>query len=277
MEIQLIPFHSELWDIFKGAYGNVCEEVKIIMNKENPIPVQEKIRRLDTEEKNDYEIAFDNLCENLTHQMTFYDANYIVFPYLLTLLIQKENQNDFGWQLKLITEMGICLATDIYENDFNDEYSEITENYYNCVSVFQEKTKAFLKEHFEEIKNLENYKKNEFVTALMAILGDRKLAYILVLNYWEEVYYLCDKCEYCDEDSSLDDKEFISKITLPKETEWDGKSYNNIYAWYTNLLKQLGADDEANYITHLFGRYSCPECNNTKTLLEFMKNYSFGE
>ena len=44
-----------------------------------------KLRRLDPEEKDDFRIAFDNLFENLCHQMSFYYATYLVLPYLVNL------------------------------------------------------------------------------------------------------------------------------------------------------------------------------------------------
>ena len=44
-----------------------------------------KLLRLDPEEKDDFRIAFDNLFENLFHQMSFYYATYLVLPYLVNL------------------------------------------------------------------------------------------------------------------------------------------------------------------------------------------------
>lgn len=61
----LIPYDSELWDQYPGAYGNICEEVKIVMRDVMDIPSQAKLRRLDLEDKEDYEIAYDNFWENL--------------------------------------------------------------------------------------------------------------------------------------------------------------------------------------------------------------------
>lgn len=51
MEIKLLPFDSELWEEYRGAYGNVCEEVKILMGDIKDIPTQYKLRRLDFDEK----------------------------------------------------------------------------------------------------------------------------------------------------------------------------------------------------------------------------------
>ena len=78
-ELVLVPLDSELWEIYRGAYGNVSREVAILMG-EPILEPQKKLRRLDMEEKEDYRIAFDNLSENLMHQMSFYEAAWLVMP-----------------------------------------------------------------------------------------------------------------------------------------------------------------------------------------------------
>ena len=52
--MNLVPYDSELWSLYPGAYGNVCEEIKIVMGDIKDIPPQSKLRRLDLEEKDDY-------------------------------------------------------------------------------------------------------------------------------------------------------------------------------------------------------------------------------
>ena len=89
--MDFIPYDSELWEQYPGAYGNVCEEVKIVMGDVMDVPSQSKIRGLDLENKDDYEIAYDNLWQNLWHQMDFYEAMYIVMPYIAKLLEQNED------------------------------------------------------------------------------------------------------------------------------------------------------------------------------------------
>lgn len=114
MEIKLVDLNSELWETFCGAYGNVSKEVEILMGEPITEP-QEKLRRLDSEEKEDYRIAFDNLCENLSHQMSFYEATYLALPYLVQLLERNSKSGSFEWKLTMISELGLCLATDFPE------------------------------------------------------------------------------------------------------------------------------------------------------------------
>ena len=71
-----VEFASPMWDQYQGAYGDVREDVAFLFCPEELIPETDKLRRLDQEKKSDYEIIFDNLCENLTHQLSRYDALY---------------------------------------------------------------------------------------------------------------------------------------------------------------------------------------------------------
>lgn len=111
--MRLTEFSSGLWEEYRGAYGSVRREVEILMDGTTAPPPQQKLRRLDTEEKDDYRIAFDNLCEGLSHQMSFYSATYLVLPYMAKLLEEKEAAGDFQWQVLILSEMGVCLATDV--------------------------------------------------------------------------------------------------------------------------------------------------------------------
>lgn len=58
---------SNLWEIYMGAYGSILDEITILAKD---IPHTE-------EENKQFETAFDNLCENLWHQMSFYNASYL--------------------------------------------------------------------------------------------------------------------------------------------------------------------------------------------------------
>jgi len=292
--LKLTPFDSELWDILHGAYGNVCEEVRILMGDVMEIPPQMKIRRLDFEEKNDYQITFDNLCENLTHQMSFYDASYLTMPYLVTLLEQKEAEQDSDWQFSILCNLGICLATDIYENnesaasDHDKDFNpfgipknftipkEIIDTYNISVEILQEKTKFFIKTNLEKLKNLEEIDKNFFATAVLAILGDRKTAHIMCLGGWEQPYFLCKKCDTCIENVEFSDKELCEMITPAPESEqaWDGEQYDSdTYTWYHGFLQTLEAKDEAKILSLYYGEFTCPECGAKGKTIDFAKAY----
>lgn len=152
----LVPFDSPLWNRYTGAYGNVCMEVRILLGDVADIPPQGKLNRFDTADKDDYRIAFDNLCENLWHQMGFYDGLYLVLPYMVTLLERKKADNDFAWQLAIISSMGICLATDSLYNGNNTFTPEaILGSYHAAIKKLQDEAKIFLQTYQAEISALD--------------------------------------------------------------------------------------------------------------------------
>lgn len=283
MDIKLTPYDSELWDTYRGAYGNVCEIVQVIMGDLEPSPNPLKLRRLDPEDKDNYRIVFDNLFENLTHQLSFYEATYLVMPYMVNLLEQKKAENNFDWQLVIICEMGICLATDIPNNiSFEIKNEEIMENYKASVALFKEQTKQFLNEHMEQLQSLDDNTKSMFVTALMAIFVDRETAFILASGAWEESEIFCSTCEnegyisfnsdFDDDDSDegLSDEEFF-EISLKDITP--ATSGNDAYNWYIDILNKLQAEDEAAIIPYYYGTFTCPKCKTTKPVMNFIKDF----
>ena len=248
-----------------------------------PSPNPLKLRRLDPEDKDNYRIVFDNLFENLTHQLSFYEATYLVMPYMVKLLEKKKAENDFDWQLVIICEMGICLATDIPNNiSFEIKNEEIMENYKASVALFKEQTKQFLNEHMEQLQSLDDNTKSMFVTALMAIFVDRETAFILASGAWEESEIFCSTCEsegyisfnsdFDDDDSDegLSDEEFF-EVSLKDITP--ATSGNDAYNWYIDILNKLQAEDEAAIIPYYYGTFTCPKCKTTKPVMNFIKDF----
>ena len=240
---------------------------------------QMKLRRLDPEEKDDFRIAFDNLFENLYHQMSFYYATYLVLPYLVTLLEKDSRFESFEWKMDMISEIGICLATDIPNNHreiLTDE--EILSSYEASILKLQELTKQFLEQHEEEIKELDFNARSMLITAILAIFGEREIAFILTMSCWDSCYMLCDNCEYCEEELELSDEEARKQI-VPAESvigNWDGSSYEDAWLWISNVLNQLGAQEELEILSYYYGTYTCPECGNKSKVFDLMKNYNFG-
>lgn len=88
-----------------------------------------KLRRLDKALKTNYELAFDNLCENLWHQMSFYPATWLAVPYLARLMEKWEKESDAEWMFRGILAVGSCLATDVFgDRPKEDEVWESCEN-----------------------------------------------------------------------------------------------------------------------------------------------------
>ncbi len=276
-----VEFTSELWGIYKGAYGDVREDVAFLFCPKEMIPDTEKIRRLDFEEKDSYEIIFDNLSENLTHQLSLYDASYLVMPYLVLLLELKRQEHDFDWQMKIIALAGDLMATDIpYCGGGSENESkmpeDIMESYHLSIALLREMTKEFLSKNMDRLKEAEpEWKRQYFCTDVLAILGDSQAAYQMLMGQWEQCPVSCPDCGYYDEDMESDgfyDKEQLEKIepALPVTGKWDGKSYEDTYVWFSNLVHLLRVEDHWK-VAYYFGTYTCPECGSKGTLIEWMK------
>jgi len=300
-ELKLTPFDSQLWEVCRGAYGNVVNDVKLLTGDEKELDDwdmalldrrqhrQGKLEDMENTEK----IARENLMEALMHQMTFYEATYLAMPYLVQILEKKQEEDDVEGQIAYITDMGFLVSTDVPDDTYRDtagaadETGEVAENYHLSLLKLQELTKRFLEKHLEEIKQLgnESYHKVAFLTAVFAILSsDRKAAFVLSMSDWNSIYMGCKKCGDWNENIEIGDDEPIEHaceqgITPAQSVlgEWDKSSLENDYLWFSNLLSMAGADREAEMMSYYYGTYLCPECGNTGLVMDFGKNYYFEE
>lgn len=267
--MNLIDFHSHLWEIYRGAYGNVKDDIMILTN--------EKQLFYKKNEHSEYYIAFDNLFENLSHQMSFYNATYIALPYIVKLL--EEYQNEFWEQYYIISKVGFCIATDIPENHtiHYDIEQNILDSYTESITILQQKTKEFLFENINILKQLTPYEISEFCTSILAILGDRYIAYILTLSSWDTFYILCNNCEYCNEDLSysFSNKTELKQITPAelKIEQWDKCSFDDTFLWLSYVLSILGDKKSVKILRYYYGTYTCPRCGKQKKVIDLIKNY----
>lgn len=292
-----VEFTSELWNQYRGAYGDVREDVAFLFCPPNLMPDTEKIRRLDDEEKENDEINFDNLSENLMHQMSLYDASYLAMPYLVLFLEKKRQVNDFDWQLKIISLAGDILMTDIPYFGGGSEANipkDIMESYNRSVDILKEMTKDFLNQNTDKLKEQDSRLLKYFCTEVLAILGDREAAYALLVGGWEVCCRRCPNCGSYDEimesdefhlyDMQTEPDEFPDKEEIRKIREeigeikpapsvigkWDGRSYEDTYLWFSNLTHILGMKD-AWKVPYYYGTYTCPSCKSKGILIEWMK------
>lgn len=275
MKMTLTPLDSPLWEVYRGAYGNVSEEVAIIAAAEKDAPPIGRLRRLDLAEKDDFHIAFDNLCENLSHQMTFYEANYLALPYILKLLSRKIAEGDFSWQVEIFSQVGCCLAADIpNENSRAFEASmppEILASYRAAELRLQDYAKKFIINQMEGLRLLNNPTREFLLIGLLAILGNHVLANLLSFFYDNYCSLACSQCDYYDDEVYLDDPEVQSQIALPPKTAWDGHSLDKAQVWLPALLEKFGGTTllDPNLVPYFFGEYTCPICGHKAPLLDF--------
>lgn len=266
-------FDSPLWESYRGAYGNVKEYLIILMGEREKAPETFKLRRLDNTPKSNYEMAFDNLCENLWHQMSFYPATWLALPYLARLMEDWIKEKDTEWMFQGILAAGCCLATDVYGDRPEDDH--VQESYENAALQIREMTIDFLARHLELVREKDIHWKREFAFAVTAILGEKRLAFMFIMSELESCYIVCPGCENCDEELEFgyfDFSERIEKAEVPAG-KWDGESLEDVKQWLFNLFALLDDTEGIERLCYYFGTYTCPECGEQTPVLTGMEGY----
>lgn len=269
----LQEFDSTLWETYTGAYGDVKEYLTILMGEREDAPETFKLRRLDRALKTNYELAFDNLCENLWHQMSFYPATWLAVPYLARLMEKWEKENDAEWMLRGILAVGSCLATDVFGDRPRED--EVRESYENAILQIRDMTTNFLAGHTDDVREKHISLRREFAFAVTAIMGERRLAFLLIMSELESCYVVCPGCENCDEEIEFgyfDPSKRIEKADVPVK-KWDGESLADVNSWLFNLFVLLGDTEGVERLCYYFGTYTCPECGKRTDVLTGMSEY----
>lgn len=260
--MKFIPLDSALWEQYPGAYGSVSGEIAFLMGESTAPRV--KLRRLDPEEKDQERVAFDNLCENLSHQMSFYPALYLALPYMVKLLGQKAG--DYDWQLLIFSEIGICLATDVtWENEPAPRLPEdITESCREAAAILAERAERFLKENRKKLRREGAFERRRLCLGLYGLLGDRREAFALVMNQWETCYVHCTHCGYLDEDLELIDGKQRRKLRPLRF--WQKKPA--AFTRFRRILHQMGDWEGEELLACYYGGYVCPACGKQSDVME---------
>ena len=266
-------FDSPLWNLYEGAYGNVSEYLDILMGEREEAPETFQLRRLDKTPKTNYEMAFDNLCENLWHQMSFYHATWLALPYMARLMENWKKEADTEWLFQGILMVGCCLATDVFGD--KPEENEVRESYENAILQIRDMTIDFLTKDIEYVREKNIHWRRAFAYAVMAILGEKELSYLFFMSDLESCYIACPSCENCDEEIEFgyfDPLKRIEKTDVPVE-QWDGESFEDVKVWLFNLFSLLNDKEGMEILCYYFGTYTCPECGEKMPVLTGMKEY----
>ena len=153
------------------------------------------------------------------------------------------------------------------------------ESYQNAIKQIQAITVNFLAEHLAYVLEKGDYWRSEFAVAVSAILGERKLAYMLFLSSLNACYVVCPACDNCDEEMEIgyfDLSERIETADIPAG-KWDGKSPGDAKQWLYNLFALLEDHMGLEYLRYIFGIYTCPECGEKIPVLAGMEAYYLEE
>lgn len=278
LQIDCLGFDSDLWEVFRGAYGTIKEDLLALLEADPNIAEEEKRIYMDKMPESAYRIAFDNICEQLIHQCSFYSALYLAIPYLVHQYAYWYNKNDLQCQILYLTYIGIMLSTDNFynidqEKKLKDVPQNILNHYQKSVEWIKERAKEFLNENLKKWNQSNHFKLSaieaeELGTGLLGILGDRETAFLLLLYAWGSYSAFCKNCGYFDEDielNNLDEEEaeqLYSKI-IPADSaigKWNFRDYRDSYIWLSNVLFLFGNKEAAEKLSYYYGTYTCPNC-----------------
>ena len=259
---QTEPFDSTVWDVVQTA-SQMDLRTKI----------QEAVQNRDWE-------GIDIIFQNITHQMTFYSATYVVLPHMVRLLEQVLEEKDVEHAHLLIFNLGICLATDIEGNHFEQTDSPLLEDYNAAAQKLAGLTKQYLNTYIDEIREMDEEQRSMLFVAVLAILGEREAVYValeqVASGALEEINMVCGgDCEYYEECYEPYEQQ-ENGIVLSAEYEsgkWDGKSYHDAFLWTSAVADMLGLENQLEVLRYLYGTFTCPECGKTKRVIDFMVAY----
>lgn len=266
IEFQTEPFDSAVWDVLRKAS---TMDLKTML--------QDAVNNREWE---DIDIIF----QNITHQMTFYSAIYVVFPHMVRLLEQVLDEGDVEHAHLLIFNLGICLATDIPENHFEKVDSPLLDDYNAAAQKLAGLTKHYLNTYLNEIQEMDEEQRSMLFVATLAILGERE-AVCAALNQLasgelDEVSMVCGgDCEYFEEcyEPGEEQEDGIIPAVEYESGKWDGKSYEDAFLWTSAIADMLGLENQLEVLRYLYGTFTCPECGKTKRVIDFMVNYLMEE
>ncbi|MCX4326741.1 MAG: hypothetical protein OSJ45_05530 [Lachnospiraceae bacterium] len=268
-------FNSELWEQLRGAYGNIQEDIAPLMVDNPEVPEDEKTLNPYMSYKSDYMIAFDNVCNQLWHQMSFYDASYIAMPYLAKAFNYWYEKNDFIMQVLFLINAGIIVSTD---NKYNDIYNNIKdtipenimESYNQSILFFKEKAEELLTNKLDMLKQFKPDTVSYICISLLAFVGKREHSFILLLENFSQCPVICGNCDFFLEDIDLDNdiedqeiSEELNSLITPAPSvigRWDRKSLDNTYIWLSNVLHIAGSCHDVKKLSYFYGTFTCPGC-----------------
>ena len=260
--MKLLDLNDPLWDAYPGAYGSVRAEVGVLMGE--PAGPQMQLRRLKEQAEDDEHLAFDNLCESLSHQMTFYPAMYVVLPYIVKFLSLKSA--DYDWKRLIFSEIGQCLAADAFFPGENRPGApqEILDSYQEAAEVLAEEARRFLKDCRKQLRKEGTFERRWLLLGLYGLLGDRLEAYVMNLHAWESCCVQCGQCGWLDEDLVLSEPKQRRKLRPARLWQKKPASFRR----FREMLHQMGDWEGEELLAWYYGTCTCPKCGQKQSTME---------
>lgn len=272
-----IIFYDEQPDAEPVLYERIALDSQLWVQEKYPewgLNAREWLLRLLEETPGERNIEIlDELFEYLSHQLTFFDVAYLAFPHLVYVFEQVLEEEDFMYTQYFFGYMGVLLAAESYGT--NTPAKAVFDNYQASVRQFQRLAKQFLNRYQEQIRQTPEdayFDHGWFAAAVLAILGDRELAFLLITSDWELGEMSCTACGYYNEEL-FSGEETLAAVepALPAIGGWDGRSYQDTWLWFANFLHWMGMEKELRILSYYYGTYTCPQCGQKSRLIDWMK------
>ena len=280
IKIQLEDFDSPKWEYYHSP-GKI-DHTKVWIQKF----------------MNDEQGAFEECCQAISHQMTFYSVIYLVFPYLVEKIARDFEHYDKETLVRYISELGVSLSVDcplntqgkyegadisglendtlrkIYVTGTVQTDDTVLENYQLSIQKFQLLIKHFLSRHIKALGRMDKMTKTMFALAVLAAFGNRNDAFLFLMPEIDECIGVgCNRCDFCDEESlEFSNKKAMSVIKQrgPAEDNWDGVNFEDTYLWFGDFLELMQGKSLSKHLPYYFGTFCCPECGNEAEVRTFM-------
>ena len=218
----------------------------------------------------DFRANLERLSEELSHQLSFYNATAYVLPYLADLCTKLPLED----KLYLIAYTGPAVAAEGVEPlpPDNEPYREFQEG---LVSLRHQTAALVVDEAALDLLRADGLELCQmFALAALTLIGDRQHAFYLYLQAgcWE-FPALCpnEDCGWNDETLLLED---APECLTPRPIEaWDGTSLEDEAVWFNGLLAALGDEEFSACLPHLYGRCTCPECGESGLFWDWIHRF----
>ncbi len=144
MEMQYLDFDDPQWAQYEGAYGNMSEAVRRLL-----------------EQPDDKELA-ECVYQGINHQMDFYSAAYLVLPYLVKLLEEQIAVEKVEWAEYCLFNIAMVIACDNfflrrsavrYDKSLAQVPQELKQNYRTAIRKCRKTARRFYWKYRKQLTN----------------------------------------------------------------------------------------------------------------------------
>lgn len=227
-----------------------------------------QVLRCLVEETGDFRENIEILAEELSHQLSYYNATAYVLPHLAMLCSKLSLEDKFF----LIAHMGAAIAA---EGEYpllpdTQAYQEFQEG---LMGLRRETECLITSTDISVLLQAGMGLGQEFALAALAIIGDRKHAYdiwFLSGSCWEEGCVACD-CGWNDEMFPLTEQ--TDCIEFADIDTWDKKSLQNEAVWFKGLLTLAGDEEMSQILPLVYGIGICPDCGKREPYWDWLDRF----